>query len=137
MRVLPILMSLLLAACTAPGAQGGAGLHQTDAAHPQRSSPQARTGKPVKMPPLGGPLPPERVQGYCEADADCSVRTARNGCATCVGRGDAAEALPSGGAATCGMQETDGCRCIDHRCAAKPRMIDSPIQQAAPERDTP
>lgn len=137
MRVLPIVMSLLLAACTAPTTQEGAGTQRAEGAQQQPAAAQTpQSGRRVKMPPLGGPLPPERVQGYCDVDADCSARTGRNGCAVCVGRDDATDALPST-AAGCGMQETEGCRCVDHRCVAKPRMIDSPVEQAEPEADTP
>ena len=112
----------LLAACSTPTSPVAPG------------EPLAATQR--KMPPLGGPLPPTRVQGYCEADADCSLRTGHDGCGTCVGRGDPVD-LPATGASTCGMQQTEGCRCVDRRCAARPRMVDSPVQQAAPEDDSP
>ena len=137
MRLLPIVVSLLLAACTAPNTQEDAGRQRAGVAQQRPVAAETpQSGRRVKMPPLGGPLPPERVQGYCETDTDCSVRADRHGCGVCASRGDATDASPSN-AATCGMQETEGCRCVDHRCAAKPRLIDSPVEQAATTDDTP
>jgi hypothetical protein len=137
MRVLPILMSLLLAACTAPSTQRGPGAQHIDVAQQQAAAAaKPQSGRSVKMPPLGGPLPPERVQGYCEADADCSMRADRKGCATCTSRNDIASSDESAAGKACGPQQTE-CRCVDQRCQAKPLLIDSPVEQAAPEDHTP
>lgn len=127
-----------LAGCTAPAPQADA-VRSTDAAQSDDAERAAAasqaTGatRPVRrMPPLGGPLPPERVSGYCEADTDCRTRTLANGCITCAGKDDRGMPETPRDAPACAAQQRE-CRCVDHRCEAKPRMVDSPVEQAADE----
>ena len=135
-------------ASAAPAADDGQATHGTPppTAVAQSAAPQ-QAPRRIKMPPLGGPLPPERVaiDRSCNTDADCAVKDVGNCCGTsapsCVNR-DAkidpaavrAQCGDARGETLCATPLIEGCRCIDGRCEAKPQMVD-PVQQAA--EDTP
>jgi hypothetical protein len=129
MRVLAfVMLSLLLAACTAPARQADAD------APPKLAAGEPQAGKPVKMPPLSDPLPPERVQAVqvdrsCRIDADCVVKDVGNCCGAmpaCVNRdsptdpaGVRAACSAQARASVCGFNEITSCQCVRGTCAAE------------------
>lgn len=144
MRALIVSMLLsfsLLVACAAPTSQAIAPPDATVAAAP---APPAQSGSgrkpsevPLKMPPLGGPLPPERVgvgvgpaahvDRSCRADSDCVVKDVGNCCGyfpACVNKSAATDpaAVQSqcgkdGKASICAFPVIEGCRCVRGQCA--------------------
>ena len=148
MRVLPILMSLLLAACTVPTTQGDGSAH-ADATSRIAAAETPQSGEPVKMPPVSDPLPPERVQPVqgdrtCKTDADCVVKDVGSCCGAmpaCVNRdsptdpaGVRAACSAENRASVCGFNEITACRCVRGQCASEQEPVGGWIDDpAAPE----
>lgn len=143
------MLSLLfaLAACAAPSSPSPSPSAQVDLNKPapapeQRTTP--KVGTPIKMPPLGGPLPPERVpepagkpvqvDRSCKVDSDCVVKNVGNCCGyypACVHKasptdpaGVQAQCAKDGMASVCGFAEIDSCRCVQGQCIAGVAAID-------------
>jgi hypothetical protein len=137
MRALPILMSLLLAACTVPTTQGDDTAHVD--APPKNAAPQTpQAGKPAKTAPVNGPLPSARartvqVDGSCETDADCVVKDVGACCGAmpaCVNRnsptdpaGVRAACSVQNRASVCGFNEITACHCVRGHCAAEQEPV--------------
>lgn len=133
--VLPLLLVMLLGACTAPapmGAQSAAANVAADPA-PAPQAPQAAPAQPpVQVPsplaeraPAFDPMNPDR---RCRTDADCAVKDVGNCCGTmpaCVNV-DAkvdpaavkAQCARDGIASVCGFVEVRGCSCVEGLCQA-------------------
>ena len=131
MRLLPIVMSLLLAACTAPTTQGNGTAH-ADATARKATADAPQAVKPVTMPPASDPLPPERAQVVqvdrsCKTDADCVVKDVGSCCGAmpaCVNResptdpaGVRAACSAQNRASVCGFNEITACHCVRRQCA--------------------
>ena len=130
MRVLTIVLSLLLAACTVPTTQGDDTEHVATSQKAAADAPQA--GKLVEMPPVSAPLPPERgqtaqVDRSCKTDADCVVKDVGACCGAmpaCVNRnsptdpaGVRAACSAENRASVCGFNEITACHCMRGQCA--------------------
>ena len=99
MRIVPIVVSLLLAACT---------------------SVPARSSDP--------PAAADAVDVRCTTDAECEVKNVGNCCGyypACVNRESPtfpdrvkAECAKKGTMGVCGFPEIKGCACVEGRCAA-------------------
>ena len=126
---------LLLAACTAPGAQGGDGPAMRDAAAARGSADAGQATTPPARPPrMSAPLPPRRapapaaVDRSCRSDADCAVKDVGNCCGrqpACVNRDSPtdpaavrAQCAKDGIASTCGFTEIAACTCSAGQCQA-------------------
>jgi hypothetical protein len=143
-RVLTMsMLSCALVACAAPSSQATSG---SDDGASTRPAPQAapKRGQPVKMPPLGGPLPPERVQmpsakpvqvdRSCRVDSDCVVKDVGNCCGyypACVNKASRtdpaavqAQCAKDGKASICGFPVIDGCRCVGGQCSDVPPSVE-------------
>lgn len=121
-----LLLLVLMAGCAAPS---------TAAPGPQ-SDPaptvQEKMPPPDRAPPMGGPLPAERVPSpvlldtACKVDADCAVKNVGSCCGAmpaCVHKDSPtdpaavqAECARKGLASTCGFREISACTCRDGRC---------------------
>lgn len=146
-----LIVSLLfaLAACAAPSppsavAPSPSTQLETGKTPPPVQSTTPKRGTPIKMPPLGGPLPPERapepagkpvqVDRSCKVDSDCVVKNVGNCCGyspACVHKasptdpaGVQAQCAKDGMASVCGFAEIDGCRCVQGQCVAGVAAID-------------
>ena len=132
MRLLPIVMSLLLAACTVPTTQGDNTTHAD--APPRKAVADAQAGKPVQVTPVSDPLPPERTQTVqvdrsCRTDADCVVKDVGSCCGAmpaCVNRnsptdpaGVRAACSEKNRASVCGFNEITACHCVRGQCASE------------------
>ena len=131
MRLLPIVLSLLLAACTVPSTQGDNTTH-ADATSQKVLADAPQAGKPLNVPPVSDPLPPERVQTVqvdrsCKTDADCMVKNVGSCCGAmpaCVNRSSPtdpaavrAACSAENRASVCGFNEITACHCVRGQCA--------------------
>jgi hypothetical protein len=159
--LLPLMTLFGIAACAAPqpgeGQEAGARKDiaaQADtqttrsAASPTASKP--RIGDKVLMPPLGGPLPPQRVEPpvkidrSCRTDSDCAVKNVGNCCGyypACVNKdsptdpeGVQAQCAKDGVAGVCGFPDIQGCRCANHQCIGSTSAIDPSQDPPVPVR---
>ena len=99
MRIVPVVLSLLLAAC---------------------ASGSARSSDP--------PAPADAIDYRCTTDADCEVKNVGNCCGyypECVNRESPtfpdrvkAECAKKGTMGVCGFPEIKSCACVEGRCAA-------------------
>jgi hypothetical protein len=118
---------MLIAGCAAPSTATPA--PESD---PALSAAQEQMPPPDKAPPMGGPLPAERVPSpvpldtACTVDADCAVKNVGNCCGAmpaCVHKDSPtdpaavqAECARRGLASVCGFREISACTCQDGRC---------------------
>jgi hypothetical protein len=123
----PLFLVVLIAGCAAPSAAT-----QAPENDPAPSAAQERLPPPDKAPPMGGPLPAERVPSpaaldtACTVDADCAVKNVGNCCGAmpaCVHKDSPtdpaavqAECARKGLASTCGFREVSACTCREGRC---------------------
>jgi hypothetical protein len=148
MRALPILMSLLLAACTVPTTQGDNTAH-VDVAPRKAVAETPQNGKPVKTPPMSDPLPPERAQTVqvdrsCKVDADCVVKDVGSCCGAmpaCVNRnsptdpaGVRAACSAQNRASVCGFNEITACHCVRGQCASEQTPVGGWTDDPAPPK---
>jgi hypothetical protein len=122
-----LLLFVLVAGCAAPSTATPA-----PEGDPASSTAQEQMPPPNKAPPMGGPLPAERVPSpvpldtTCKVDADCAVKNVGNCCGAmpaCVHKDSPtdpaavqAECARRGLASTCGFREISACTCQDGRC---------------------
>jgi hypothetical protein len=121
-----LLLLVLVAGCAAPSTATPA--PENDPA----PAAQEKMPRPDKAPPMGGPLPAERVPSpvaldtACQVDADCAVKNVGSCCGAmpaCVHKDSPtdpaavqAECQRKGLASTCGFREISACTCQDGRC---------------------
>ncbi len=121
-----LLLLVLVAGCAAPSTATPAPENDPAAAA------QEKMPTPDKAPPMGGPLPAERVPSpvaldtACKVDADCAVKNVGSCCGAmpaCVHKDSPtdpaavqAECQRKGLASTCGFREISACTCQDGRC---------------------
>ena len=156
MRALFVIMLSLLftvAGCAAPAPSTQAGADVATA--PQQPTSQTRNpvpvvtpekpgiGRPVKMPPMSDPLPPERVELpspatasgalTCKVDSDCVVKNVRNCCGyfpACVNKASPTdppgvqEQCASGKLSVCGFPTIEGCHCVKGQCVASVPVVE-------------
>jgi hypothetical protein len=119
---------MLIAGCAAPSTATPA--PEGDSA--SATAAQEKMPPPDKAPPMGGPLPAERVPSpvpldtACTVDADCAVKDVGSCCGAmpaCVHKDSPtdpaavqAECARRGLASTCGFREITACTCSDGRC---------------------
>ena len=121
-----LFLVVLMAGCAAPST--------ATPAPENEPAPVTQTDKPPpeKAPPMGGPLPAERVPSpvpldtACTVDADCAVKNVGSCCGAmpaCVHKDSPtdpaavqAECQRKGLASTCGFREISACTCQDGRC---------------------
>lgn len=122
-----LLLVVLTSGCAAPSAATSA--PESDPAPPVA---QEQMPPPRQVPPMGGPLPAERVPSpvpldtACTVDADCAVKNVGSCCGAmpaCVHKDSPtdpaavqAECARKGLASTCGFREISACTCQDGRC---------------------
>lgn len=122
-----LLLVVLIAGCAAPSTATPA--PETD---PTARTAQEQMPPPRQAPPMGGPLPAERVPSpvpldtACTVDADCAVKNVGSCCGAmpaCVHKDSPtdpaavqAECARKGLASTCGFREISACTCQDGRC---------------------
>lgn len=121
---------------------------------PSSAQPQKpEVGRPIKMPPMSDPLPPERVQvpppstpvqvvRTCKVDSDCVVKDVGNCCGyfpACVHRnsptdpaGVRAQCATSGMASVCGFSEISACRCVRNECIGVQEPVTGWVDDPAP-----
>lgn len=121
-----LLLLVLVAGCAAPSTATPAPKNDPAPAAQEKMPP------PDKAPPMGGPLPAERVPSpvpldtACKVDADCAVKNVGSCCGAmpaCVHKDSPtdpaavqAECQRKGLASTCGFREISACTCQDGRC---------------------
>ena len=126
-RCLLLFLVVLISGCAAPSTATPA--PENDPAPPAA---QEQMPPPEKAPPMGGPLPAERVPSpvpldtACTVDADCAVKNVGSCCGAmpaCVHKDSPtdpaavqAECARKGLASTCGFREISACTCQDGRC---------------------
>lgn len=135
-----LMLSVMLATCTAPAPQSGDTAAAPPAVQaPTTPAPAPAAGQPAtqpvkKPPPMSKPLPPERVgqpvvvDRSCKTDADCAVKDVGNCCGyfpACVNKNSPtnpaavkAECAASGMASVCGFAEISACTCNAGQCEA-------------------
>jgi len=126
-----LLLVMLAAGCTSPSPAASA--RESDAGEGTASGESTRQApQPSPAPPMGGPLPAERVPSpvkldtSCKVDADCAVKDVGNCCGAmpaCVHKDSPtdpaavqAECARKGMASVCGFREISACSCSDGRC---------------------
>ena len=145
MRLLPIVMSLLLAACGVPTTQGDNTTHADASQKAVSGAPQASK----KVPPMSDPLPPERVQTVqvdrgCRTDADCVVKDVGSCCGAmpaCVNRnsptdpaGVRAACSAQNRASVCGFNDITACHCVRGQCANEQTPVGGWTDDPAPRK---
>jgi hypothetical protein len=122
-----LFLVVLIAGCAAPSTAT-----QAPENAPAPPAAQEQMPPPEKAPPMGGPLPAERVPSpvpldtACTVDADCAVKNVGSCCGAmpaCVHKDSPtdpaavqAECQRKGLASTCGFREISACTCQDGRC---------------------
>lgn len=129
---LPLLLVMLLGACTAPAPMGEPSGAANMAADPAPAPQAAPAQPPVQAPPALAerapafdPMNPDR---RCRTDADCAVKDIGNCCGTmpaCVNANAKvdpaavkAQCARDGISSVCGFVEVRGCSCVEGLCQA-------------------